>query len=130
MSAQESLQLRNEKTQAVDVIPAQIKDSNPPQHRVARLVELTRQIMQQVNELMLINTPATARIERLSSEGVDFYKEVEKFEVQLITCTLQRTQGNQRQAAKFLGLKPTTLHSKIKQYSITSACFDPSTAGE
>jgi DNA-binding NtrC family response regulator len=86
--------------------------------------------MQQVTELMLINAPATVRIERLSSEGLDFYKEVEKFEVQLITSMLHRTQGNQRQAAKFLGLKPTTLHSKIKQYSITSACFDPSTAGE
>lgn len=36
----------------------------------------------------------------------------------LILDTLERTKGDQRKAAKILGLKYTTLHEKIKRYHI------------
>ena len=50
--------------------------------------------------------------------GLDFYREVERFEVNLIQRALRQTGGNQARAARLLNLKQTTLHGKIKQYNI------------
>ncbi len=36
----------------------------------------------------------------------------------LILDTLEKTKGDQKKAAGILGLKPTTLHEKIKRYHI------------
>lgn len=52
--------------------------------------------------------------------GVDFYEEVERFEVYLIRQALLHTAGNQRKAASLLGLKPTTFHHKVRLYNISS----------
>ena len=51
-------------------------------------------------------------------KGVDFYEEVTKFEVELIRQALVHTKGNQRAAARLLGLKTTTLNSKVKTYNL------------
>jgi DNA-binding NtrC family response regulator len=53
--------------------------------------------------------------------GIDFYDEVEKFEVELIKRALERTGGHQTRAAKLLNIKITTLNSKIKKYKIDAA---------
>ena len=50
--------------------------------------------------------------------GVEFYEEVTKFEVELIEQALACTKGNQRAAARLLGLKTTTLNSKVKLYNL------------
>jgi Response regulator containing CheY-like receiver, AAA-type ATPase, and DNA-binding domains len=50
--------------------------------------------------------------------GVDFYEEVTKFEVDLLRQALLHTKGNQRAAARLLGLKATTLNSKVKAYNL------------
>jgi DNA-binding NtrC family response regulator len=50
--------------------------------------------------------------------GVDFYQEVTKFEVELIRQALVHTKGNQRAAARLLGLKTTTLNSKVKTFNL------------
>ena len=47
---------------------------------------------------------------------MSFYEEVRRFEIGLITRALRRAQGNQRAAARLLGLKATTLNAKMKQY--------------
>jgi transcriptional regulator with PAS, ATPase and Fis domain len=61
----------------------------------------------------------TARLQSLNfAEGIDFYQEVERFEVGLIRRALEQTSGNQARAAKLLRIKPTTLNSKIKLYEI------------
>ena len=52
------------------------------------------------------------------SNGVDFYDEVKKFEVDLIRRALERTGGHQSRAARLLGLNATTLNSKIKNHHI------------
>lgn len=44
--------------------------------------------------------------------------EVRRFEIDLITRALTRTNGSQVQAAKLLGLNATTLHAKIKRYRL------------
>jgi DNA-binding protein Fis len=48
----------------------------------------------------------------------DFYREVRRFEISLIRRALRLNAGNQAQAAQLLGMNPTTLHAKIKQYGI------------
>lgn len=47
-----------------------------------------------------------------------FYENVERFEMQLIRRALGRTRNNQRQAAGLLGLKVSTLNSKVKRYKL------------
>lgn len=49
--------------------------------------------------------------------------EVQQFETDLIRTALERTGGNQASAARLLGVKHTTLNSKIKRYKI---CCDGS----
>ena len=57
----------------------------------------------------------------LNEAGVDFYAEVRRFEIALITRALRRTRGSQSKAASLLNLRRTTLNSKIKSYQITLA---------
>jgi DNA-binding NtrC family response regulator len=44
--------------------------------------------------------------------------EVRRFEAELIRNALVRTGGRQRRAAKLLGMKVTTLNTKIRRYKI------------
>ncbi|MBC7933315.1 MAG: hypothetical protein H7Z38_22355 [Rubrivivax sp.] len=55
----------------------------------------------------------------VGERGVDFYEEVGKFEVELIKRALAHTRGNQRAASRLLGLKTTTLNSKVKVYKLS-----------
>ena len=49
---------------------------------------------------------------------ISFYDEVRRFEIGLITQALRRAHGKQREAARLLGLKATTLNEKMKQYKM------------
>jgi DNA-binding NtrC family response regulator len=51
-------------------------------------------------------------------EKLGLQEEVHRFESELIRQALQRTHGNQRRAAKLLGVKVTTLNCKIKRLGI------------
>ena len=48
-------------------------------------------------------------------DGLDFANYIESIELALIRRSLERTQGNKRQAAKLLNLKRTTLIEKLKR---------------
>lgn len=50
--------------------------------------------------------------------GINFNDEVRAFEIYLIKQALIHTKGNQKQAARLLDMKATTLHAKIKSYNI------------
>jgi len=50
--------------------------------------------------------------------GISFYDEVQRFETHLIKMALAETGGNQAKAARLLGIKATTLNSKIKLFNI------------
>lgn len=50
--------------------------------------------------------------------GIDLCSEVRSYECYLILSALRMTGGHQKRAARMLGLKPTTLNSKIKRYKI------------
>ena len=93
----------------------------PAQSRVHRLVDLAFTLLREAEFLARDKSfvDETARLQSLNfAEGIDFYQEVERFEVGLIKRALEQTSGNQAQAAKLLRIKPTTLNSKIKLYQI------------
>ena len=89
--------------------------------RVRRLVELASSLMREAQVLARDKTFAdeSAKLQSIDvSKGIDFYGEVERFETALIKLALDQTAGNQARAAQLLGLRATTLNSKIKLYSI------------
>ena len=50
--------------------------------------------------------------------AIDYYRKVEAFERGLISEALQEAHGNQAQAARQLGLAPTTLSSQLRRLGI------------
>ena len=89
--------------------------------RVRRLVDLASSLMREAQVLARDKSFAdeSANLQNIDvSKGIDFYGEVERFEKALIKLALDQTAGNQARAAQLLGLRATTLNSKIKLYSI------------
>jgi len=58
--------------------------------------------------------------------AMNFYKEVRRFEKELIIQALMRSDGHQLRAARLLNLNPSTLKAKIKKYNIQSTAFSKS----
>lgn len=56
--------------------------------------------------------------------GIRLNEEVARFEIYLITLALVQTGGNQRRAAQLLGVRETTLNSKVKRYCIPTRQID------
>ena len=93
----------------------------PAQTRTQRLVDLALNLLKEAEFLARDKSLAeeTTRLQALNmADGIDFYSEVERFEVGLIKRALEQTAGNQARAARLLSIKPTTLNSKIKLYNI------------
>ena|SRR5579883_3077051 len=78
------------------------------------LGELNRLISQVLLELQSLQSCPSDEVEA----GLDYYREVEKFETGLIKRALIFAGGNQARAAKLLGLNHTTLHAKIKRLKV------------
>ena len=76
--------------------------------RVGSLKILAQSLMRQIELL-----------ERNASFKFDAQAEVRRFEAELIRSALVRTGGRQRRAARLLGMKVTTLNTKIRRYRIT-----------
>ena len=108
---------KNEKTSNLRLAPA---DDNAGS-RIRRLVDLASSLMREAQVLArdkaFVDESANLKSLDLSS-GIDFYSEVERFETALIKLALEQSQGNQARAARLLGLRATTLNSKIKLYGI------------
>lgn len=84
---------------------------NSISHRLGALRELTQVLMEEVTEL---ETAKSIDI----SQGINIYEEVRQYETALIRRALRLTGGNQKRAARLLGLLPSTLNDKIKRYQI------------
>ena len=80
-------------------------------HRIGALKELTQVLMEEVEELETIKSLDI-------SKGINIYDEVRQYETALIRRALRLTGGNQKRAARLLGLLPSTLNDKIKRYQI------------
>ena len=61
---------------------------------------------------------------------IDYYKKVEAFERRVISEALQEARGNQAQAARLLGLAPTTLSSQLRRLGIQVRDFKRSSPSE
>jgi DNA-binding protein Fis len=93
----------------------------PAGDRIERLVDLASSLLEETTSLAQDKrfTDESSRFKSLDmSTGIDFYDQVKRFETSLIKLALEKTGGNQARAAELLGLKTTTLNSKIKLYNI------------
>lgn len=105
--------LANWSSDRLEVLPG--NGDNPltsSRHKVASVKQLAIRLLREVQSLREVE------VKNLGA-GVDFYAEVSRFEIDLIKCALLQTAGHQRQAARLLNLKVTTLNSKIKHYNIS-----------
>ena len=93
----------------------------PTRNRVQRLAELALTLLREA-ETLASDKAFTEESNRLQTmdlaEGIDFYNEVTRFEINLIKLALERSGRNQAAAARLLHIKPTTLNFKIKMYGI------------
>ena len=95
-------------------------------HRIETLAALATALMAEVDRL---RAEVSSRKEyqqnhsleadlkgSVNDESIDFYREIELYELELIKRALHRVRGCQRRAAHLLGLNPTTLNAKIKHF--------------
>jgi DNA-binding protein Fis len=80
-----------------------------------------------ISSLKVLVTTLLSQIEKLekqlASDGpseLSLQREVHQFEAALIKSALAKTGGRQRRAARLLGVKVTTLNTKIKRHKIMS----------
>ena len=89
--------------------------------RLKKIREMASELIEQASALEHEGelADANATISTLGMNGtIDFFAEVQKFEVKLIKRALDLAGGNQARAAKLLGLGTTTLNYKIKTYAL------------
>jgi transcriptional regulator with GAF, ATPase, and Fis domain len=68
---------------------------------------------------VLREVDSLARCQPNRERKLGLQEEVQRYEIELIKNALQRTRGNQRRAARLLGVKVTTLNCKIKRLGIS-----------
>lgn len=64
-----------------------------------------------------------------SEPRIDLRTRLLAYERDLITAALAATGGNQRRAARRLGILPTTLHEKMKRLGLRAEAFMPAVPG-
>lgn len=82
-----------------------------PQAKIRLLEQLVAELQQTLESLSDVRIPDIA-------QGLDFYDEVKRFEIELIKRALIFVEGHQRKAAQLLNLNATTLNAKVKSYQI------------
>ncbi len=92
--------------------------ANDDEEKAASALSKTTNLKQLALKLLLeaqaLNETPTLDVRN----GIDFYEEVKRFEVDLIQRALSVTRGNQVRAARLLKMKVTTLNTKIKHFDI------------
>jgi DNA-binding NtrC family response regulator len=85
---------------------------------VDQLVALAQALAREIETLKAeLSNDDINRID-FRNDCIDFYHEVERYEIELIRSALNQCGGNQTQAAKLLHLKSTTLNAKMKHYGL------------
>ena len=82
--------------------------------RIASLKVLALTLLRQVESL-------EEQVGAENTPQLNLQKEVQRFEEAIIRSALAKTGGRQRRAARLLGLKVTTLNTKIKRHKICLA---------
>jgi DNA-binding NtrC family response regulator len=81
------------------------------------LTKLTHSLLSELKFLVVAQPDAI-------TGNSNFYEEVRRFEIRLIERALVQCGGNQTNAAQMLGLKLTTLNTKIKRYRIDPRTYN------
>jgi DNA-binding NtrC family response regulator len=90
------------------------------EHRVQQLTLLARALASEIETLQLELATDRNRDKQIDfdNDGIDFYNEIERYEIELIKSALSHCGGNQTQAARLLRMKSTTLNAKMKHYGL------------
>ena len=92
-----------------------------PAERLAKIRNMASALLEEAESLDHDNSLAevSSLFANLNVRSeVNFYEEVRRFEMRLISRALEITGGNQARAARILGLGSTTLNYKIKSYEL------------
>jgi len=103
--------LRSVEQHPVSPNPLFTADASLLYRKIANITALLATLKDAVTDLESVDVP------NLDGQ-VDFYSEVERFEVSLIKNALRRSGGSQVKAARLLNLKTTTLNAKIKNLNV------------
>jgi transcriptional regulator with GAF, ATPase, and Fis domain len=106
------LDLFTAKVTAAPVTTGNVKRSRALDCRLCSLKVLAVTLL---NEIEALENSTTDEVSELNLQT-----EVRRFEAELIRNALVRTGGKQRRAARLLGMKVTTLNTKIRRYKIES----------
>ena len=94
-------------------------DTSETDHHVQQLTLLAKALATELERLQAeLFMDSNGEPLRFDNEGLDFYREVERYEIELIKSALNHCGGNQTQAARLLGMKSTTLNAKMKHYGL------------
>jgi len=98
---------------------ADTDNSSDLERRVDQLIMLAKALATEIESLRAeLNSDQNHKQIDLNNDGINFYDEVERYEIDLIRSALNQCGGNQTQAAKLLHLKSTTLNAKMKHYGL------------
>ena len=104
--------LESQRLQLINSADAEKPSEGAPlSNRIAALRELTLTLLREVEALGGSQSQEMKR-------SISLQEEVRRFEIDLIRYALRQTGGHQVRAARLLGLKVTTLNSKIIRYKI------------
>jgi DNA-binding NtrC family response regulator len=115
--------MKKEDVKGGEVMSSSITWDGDGAESAMRPSDLALQNLQSLREaaLMLLREveSLTVSTPRANDRKLGLQEEVQRYEIELIKNALQRTRGNQRRAAKLLGVKVTTLNCKIKRFGIS-----------
>jgi DNA-binding NtrC family response regulator len=92
-----------------------------PATDISRIKDLANELFEEIDTLarqQAFEEACDAPDKLDFTSPVDFFSEVRRFESRLIKLALEQAGGNQKRAARFLGLPSTTLNHKIKAYGL------------
>lgn len=103
---------------------SQIKSVDQGQVNLIGLLEMRIKSLYTALHDMQVEIETFNKVSEIPIEdGLDFYEEVARFEIYLIERALAQANGVQKEAAKLLKLRTSTLSQKIKLYHISSKYY-------
>jgi transcriptional regulator with GAF, ATPase, and Fis domain len=97
------------------LVETDITDLVQASSRIEALRSLVLVFLREVDSLKKVVAPRS----RKKGDAINLDMEMNAFEASLIRDALIKSKGNQRDAAKLLNIKPTTLNAKMKRLDIT-----------
>lgn len=96
--------------------------TTPASERLERIREMAAALLDEAESLdhenALAERSGSINVNLTHKTAVNFFDEVRRFEMRLISRAMELTGGNQARAARLLGLGTTTLNYKIKSYQL------------